>query len=263
MRSIRRKIKGVLSVAETLRLSAAELAAKREQGYLLPIAGGSAEFPYNLNELLGGAARVLYAPIGTTDSAKPADVFLQKSPYTPGTGYVDFGSTKESFTYNRSFETTGQEIQQQTGAVYEAITSNTRQATVSIAGINETNLQIIEQQATAPGTLSVVTGAAPQLAYKETQVGTVTSFVRYRFAFVAMRDQSAGVVNEITPAKARGRFVVFYAAQASVSADQASLELAKGSLAAIPVTFTFFPDSTKTAGEEYGDWWFEPAGTQT
>jgi hypothetical protein len=52
--------------------------------------------------------------------------------------------------------------------------------------------------------------------------------------------------------------------QGQMAADDASLEFGKGSLAAAGVSFTLFPDDTVTLAEEnYGQWFFEDAGTIT
>ena len=51
--------------------------------------------------------------------------------------------------------------------------------------------------------------------------------------------------------------------QAQMSADEVELEMDKGALSAMNVTFTLFPDSVPAMGEEYGAWFDEQAGTIT
>lgn len=60
-------------------------------------------FPYDLNHLLGGATRVLYAPITADVPDGPSDIFQQTYPYNPiGGAYVaaDVASGAGSFTVN-------------------------------------------------------------------------------------------------------------------------------------------------------------------
>jgi hypothetical protein len=52
----------------------------------MPVTGA---FPYELNNVLGGAARVLWAPIGASVPTGPKDIFSQVFPYNPqGGAYI-------------------------------------------------------------------------------------------------------------------------------------------------------------------------------
>lgn len=218
-----------------------------------------AVFPYDLNTLLGGAARVMYAPAASVAvPVDPDDIFAQKDPYTKRTGWENFGATKDSFTYNTGLEKSGFDIQNATGVVLEDVTSITRSVTVSVANIDKDILPIIEN---ASSVGSVAAQAGVMSAYDEVNTGNFTSVTRYRIAFVAQRHKASGGVVEGGAVGTRGRFVVGVGLLAEISADDRALELAKGELSAIPVTFTFFPDETQTTGEEFGRWWFERAGT--
>ena len=87
-------------------------------------------FPYDIDNLLGGAVRILFADL--EEASPPAipdsidDVVAMSYPYAPKTGWLDLGATKESFTYSRGFETEGWEIQQEQGNVIEEVTSISR-----------------------------------------------------------------------------------------------------------------------------------------
>src|SRR4051794_35345320 len=102
-------------------------------------------FPYDIDNLLGGAVRVLYAPTTAALPADISDVIDMTTPYAPVTPWKDFGATKESFTYTRGFDTEGLEIQQVPGAILEDITDLSRTITVSVAELRDELLQIMEQ----------------------------------------------------------------------------------------------------------------------
>jgi len=219
-----------------------------------------APFPYDITNLLGGAVRILYGPAaGATPVAVPADmseVFDMEEPYAAVAPWVDLGATKESFTYNRGFDTSGYEIQQVAGNVIEEITDITRSIEISFADLRPEHLRMIEN-APAVDDVVAVAGASAQ---KRIGFGSFSSPVQYRFAFVSMRPRQAGVVTETTD-KERGRFFMGVAYLAQVAADEISFEQAKGELTAAGVTFTMFPEAGQASGEEYGAWYDEQAGT--
>jgi len=221
-----------------------------------------APFPYDIDNLLGGAVRILYGKVtGTGAASVPvnmADVFDLVSPYAAKTNWTDLGATKESFSYSRSFDTSGYEIQQVSGNVIEEITDISRSVEISFADFRPEHLRMMEN---APNIASVV-AAANKSAQKKIAFGTFSSPEQYRFAFVAQRPKQAGIVTEPgAPGKERGRFFmgVIYAGQ--VSADELTFEQAKGELTAAGVTFTAFPVSGQPTGEEFGAWYDEQAGT--
>lgn len=215
-------------------------------------------FPYDINNLLGGAARVLITPFsGSTVPTSPADVFAQVSPYAAKAPWVDIGATKDAFQYGRNIAVGGYEIQQVQGNVIEEITSVARTVQVSLAEIGPAGLELIEQQPTT----AAIAAAAGSSAYTALPFGTISDLERYRVAFVARRSQASGLVVEGAGGLSRGRFVVGVGYNVAVSADNVQLGLAKGELSAAQVTFAFFPDPTETSGEEYGSWYDEADGT--
>ena len=222
-----------------------------------------APFPYDINNLLGGAVRILYTKIdGTGDTALPGvngieTVIEMESPYDAVTGWTDLGATKESFTYSRSFDTSGYEIQQVAGNVIEELTDLERTIEVSLADFRPEHLQMIEN---APS-VGDVASAAGRSAQKVVKFGSFASIQRYRFAFIAMRPKQAGIVTESDGTTTRGRFFMGIANSAQIAADEVSFEQAKGELSAAGVTFTLFPEPGEANGQEFGAWYDELAGT--
>jgi hypothetical protein len=217
-------------------------------------------FPYDIENLLGGRVRILYALPAEPVPASINDVILMESPYTAQTGWTDLGATRDSFTYTRGFDVEGWEIQQVPGNVIEEVTEITRTIEVSFADLRPEHLAMIEGQTAAPGNVTAVAGASAQ---KVVKFGSFSSLERRRFAFIAQRPLAAGIVVESGPAIERGRFFMGVAYQAQLSADEAELEQDKGALTAAGVTFTMFPDTDEVQGDEYGAWFDETAGTIT
>jgi hypothetical protein len=219
-------------------------------------------FPYNIDNLLGGAVRILFAdPTADDDPGVPAsiaDVIDMKTPYAPKVGWTDLGATKESFNYHRAFEVEGWEIQQLAGNVVQEITSITRTIELSVAEFRPETLVMIEN---APA-IADVAAAAGKSAQKRVGFGNFQSLQRYRWAFISRRSKASGLVSEAAAPGSlqRGRFFMGVLYQAQVSADDLTVEQAKGALTASGITFTSFPEPTEPEGEEYGAWYDEQAG---
>lgn len=219
-------------------------------------------FPYDIDSLLGGAVRVLYAKADGTaaDPGVPgsiADVIAMKAPYAALPNWKDVGATKESFTYTRGFASEGYEIQQVAGNVLEEITSSTRTIEVSFAEFRPEILQLIEG-APSVADVAAIAGASAQ---KKVSFGAIRSLDRYRFAFISRRSKQSGVVHEVAADPGRGRFFMGTVYSAQLAADDVSMEQAKGSLTASGVSWTCFPEEGEPEGEEYGAWFDELAGT--
>lgn len=213
-------------------------------------------FPYNIDNLIGGAVRVLYAPIDQALPVSIAEVIDMESPYDPATGWIDFGATKESFTYSRGFDTAGYEIQQVQGAVLEEVTDITRTIGLSLAELVPETLAIFEEA----GAPAAVVAAAGVSAQERVEFGSFSSTTSYRVAFVARRHKSSGIVVESTDVE-RGRFLMGVGYHCSITAEDVSFEGAKGELTAVGLTFKLFPESGQVTGKEYGCWLDEAAGT--
>lgn len=216
-------------------------------------------FPYNVDNLLGGAVRILYAPTTVAIPDSIDDVIAMVSPYAPKTGWIDFGATKEAFSYSRSFDTAGYEIQQVPGAILEDITDLTRQVSVSVAELTPETLAIIEQ-----GTIATDVAAAAGIGAQDVvKFGSFLSVDQYRIAFISRRHKGSGLVTEPDGTTTRGRFVMGVGYRCQMTADEVSLEGTKGELSAAALTFKFFPESGQTYGQEFGAWFMEAAGTIT
>jgi sucrose-6-phosphate hydrolase SacC (GH32 family) len=209
-------------------------------------------FPYNVDNLLGGAVRILYAPVSVAIPASIADVIDTVAPYAPKTGWIDFGATKEAFSYSRAFDVSGYEIQQVPGAVLEDITDLTRTVTLSVAELTDKTLQILEEGTIATD-VATGTGLGAQDVVK---FGSFLSVTQYRVAFISRRHKGSGTVNEGSGVL-RGRFFMGAGYRCQMTADEVSLEGTKGELAAASLTFKFFPESGETSGQEYGAWFME------
>lgn len=221
-----------------------------------------APFPYDIENLLSGGVSIYYSKLtGTGDVAIPAkigDVIDVQAPYAPKTGWTALGATKETFTYNRGFDTEGLEIQQVSGAILEEVTDIARSITVSMAEFNPFGFQLMEN---APS-VATIAASAMNSAQKRIAFGNFASVQRYRFAFLSRRPIASGLVTETT-GKTRGRFVLGVAYQAQLQADDIDMEQGKGELTASGLAFTLF-NETKVAqpeGQEAGSWFLEDPGT--
>ena len=213
-------------------------------------------FPYNIDNLLGGAVRILIAPTTEAIPASIDDVIDMVSPYAPKTGWTDIGATRDSFTYTRGFDVSGWEIQQAAGNIIEEVTSITRHVALSLAEFRQDILQLVEESQ-ATGTVAAAAGVGSQ---KVVKFGSFTSLGRHRIAFIARKSRASGEVTEPGGgALKRGAFVMGVGYSCQISADDAEIEFDKGNLAAAGVGFTFFPEGGQTQGQEYGSWFIEDA----
>jgi hypothetical protein len=218
-------------------------------------------FPYDIANLLGGAVRILYAdPETVAVPGDISDVIDMQSPYASQTGWTDLGATRDAFSYSRSFDTEGYEIQQVAGNVIEELTDITRSIEISFADFRPEHLKMIENAPNIDTIGPVAHATDPASEQKRIGFGSFSSIEQYRFAFIAKRPKQAGVVVEGDLTE-RGRFFMGVANLAQIAADEVSFEQEKGTLTAAGVTFTLFPDSTEAEGEEYGAWFDELAGT--
>jgi hypothetical protein len=213
---------------------------------MAPVTGA---FPYDIDNLLGGAVRVLYAPVTATLPDDIADVIDMTTPYAAKTPWVDFGATKESFTYTRGFDTEGLEIQQVPGAILEDITDLSRTITVSVAELRPEMLAIVEQGTIATD-VAAGTGSGAQDIVK---FGAFNSITQYRVAWVSRRHQGSGTVYE-SASLTRGRFFMGVGYRCQITADEIEYEGAKGELTGLSLSFKLFPEPGQVFGQEYGLW---------
>ena len=217
-------------------------------------------FPHNIQNLIAGPIRVLYAPIAQALPVGLDDIIDLTDPYDPVTGWEDVGATTDESEYSLDMESEGYEIQQTTAIVAEKITQTNRTTTVPMAEFTP-ELTKLAEEAKEITTIAAAAGASAQ---KAVDVGGIDSLTRYRFAFVAMRDQGFG--NLVTEPGAgsvqRGAFVGFCAYSASIAAEEQSLSIDRENLSAREVTFAFYPDGAVVDPRKaVGRWFFEDAGT--
>src|SRR4051812_37377619 len=120
--------------------------------------------PYDEAGALTGPARGLYAP---TTTGGPVDIWGiipaerdGSGEYPAKSGWFDFGLAADAPSYSHSRDSSGLEYQQPSGALFQAITSITRQMTVQVAHIDEKTLQIVENA----GAASSIAAAAHESA---------------------------------------------------------------------------------------------------
>jgi hypothetical protein len=211
-------------------------------------------FPYDIDNLLGGAVRVLFAPPTAPLPADIGDVIDMTTPYAPVTPWKDFGATKEGFTYNRGFDTAGFEIQQVPGAILEDITDLSRSITVSVAELRDDLIAMVEQ-----GTIGTDVAAGTGYGAQDiVKFGSFNSVTQYRIAWVSKRHQGSGTVAE-SGSVTRGRFFMGVGYRCQITADEIEWAGAKGELTGLGLSFKLFPEPGQLYGQEYGLWASEQA----
>jgi len=215
--------------------------------------------PYDVNNLLAGAARVFISD----DTPLPAvpvdlsDIQDLTEPYAAQTGWLDVGATTDASAYSRDMTSQEYTIEQTNTPVLEDITEVTRTLRVTIGEIKPEHLQLVEESSS----IVTIAAAAGKSAQKQVEFGTIGSLTRRRVAFVGQRNKASGVVQEPASGPARGRFVALVLYQAQISAEAAEVSLVKWNLASVPVTFKSYPEDGLTSGQEFGSWFLEEAGT--
>lgn len=225
----------------------------------------SSLFPNNTGRLVDGPVRALYGRVsGASPAALPtniADIITMIGPYTPKTGWLDFGATTDAASYGRGMDQASYEIQQEQAAVLTKVSAVNRSFTLPIAEINETTMQLIEEG----GAITAIAAAAGKGAQQKAPFGNIASLTRYRVAFIAMRDPGlAGLVTEpataTPPSGTRGPFVCTVGYQVALAAADSNMDIVRGTLSARAVTFTMFPDpAVAVAAENMGAFFFEAA----
>jgi hypothetical protein len=217
--------------------------------------------PYDVNNLLAGAARVLISDTSPVPAlpANLADIVDLTDPYAPATGWIDIGATTDASAYSRDMTEQDYTIEQTNAPVLTDITEVTRTLRCTVGEITPEHLQIIEEAA-AIGTLAAATGKSAQ---KQVKFGTIGSLTRRRVAFVGQRNKASGTVDEPASGPTRGRFVALCLYNAQISAEAAEVSLGKGNLASVPITFKAYPEDGEASGSEFGTWFLEDAGAIT
>lgn len=219
--------------------------------------------PYDINNLLAGAARCVITDDSVALPAIPAkinDVINLKSVssnYGPKTGFLDVGATADASAYTRDLAASEYRIEQTGGPVFQDITETNRSLRINMAELKPEWLKIMEEGA-AITTVAAVAGT--NTAQKAVKFGTVVELTKRRVCFIGRRPKAAGLVDE-GAGVTRGRFVMLVLYNVNITADAAEISLGKGNLASMPITFRAFPEDGQPSGQEFGTWLDEQAGT--
>lgn len=199
--------------------------------------------------LLVGGARVLIAETTEPVPDHIDDIIDLQTPYTAQSGWTDIGYSAGASQVARAFDKTQIEVEQETSPVFETVGSVTYSASINFAEISPGNISKFW-----PGNAAT----DPGQDIKAVGFGSFNDLTRYRLAIIGLRPE-ADTVTE-SPGVTRPRIVACVLKSVEIAGDQLAIAVAKGSLVAPDVSFTAFPISGQTAGEEVGVWFFEKAG---
>lgn len=218
--------------------------------------------PYDEAGALSGPARILFAP---TTVAVPTDIFAVvpavadvDGEYPALTGWEDFGLTADATTTSHARDSSGLEYQQPVAALFQAITSITRQITVPVAHIDERTLQIMENASAA----TTIAAAAGKSSQKKINVGNYSSVPQWRVVMIAYRPNGAGTVTEPAPSPVGTRppLVARVIPRCTIASDSTELSIGRGDPSSMPIVFTAESEPTAPSGGEHGYWITEDAG---
>lgn len=214
--------------------------------------------------LIGSAARTVVAR--TSDIASPwtrVDQIINVTnalSYAAKTNVLDIGSAREGqgSNYSRNIEASEWRVEQVTDALYEDITQIPRSITVQIAEMTAEKLRLLEN---APA-VTAVSAASGYSAATRVDFGSIEQLDRWRVAMIGQFRKGIGRDVVEPDGFVRGAFYAVVLHSATISPSEASLELQKGQLANVPLTFRAFADAsiadtTKAVGWHY----LESAGT--
>lgn len=212
--------------------------------------------PININKLLAGACRVLRAPTTVAVPTDLSSIIALTGAAGPAAGWIDIGATGDSSSYERELESEDYEVEQRSGVVLSEITGTQRTFTTTFSEITPEHLQIVEE---APVVATVAAGVNKS-SQKVVRGGSVDDLSRHRISFIARRKKSQALVTEPGGAT-RGAYVAGVLYNTSLTADSVEIEMAKGSLAGLEVSFQAFPDPVAPAGGDVVMWIEEQPGT--
>ena len=233
---------------------------------------------YNIANLIGSGARVLYAdstwalPVsGGAPTIKLSDIITLVGPdYAPKAGWNDLGAAREGqgAQYERNIEETEQSLEQATGAVFTDITDTPRSITMQMAEMSPDNVRKFLENAPASRAVAAAPGAGTAGTSAQTGVdfGSFENLSRYRVAIIGQRRKGTGadVTETGNAGNVRGAFVGVVLFSATIAAENAQYELQKGQIANVAVQMRAMPESTVTDSlRDRGVWLFENTGNQT
>lgn len=217
---------------------------------------------HDINKLAVGPSRVVYAPTSVAVPKKLHEIvelINEAGVYKLADDWIDFGAAPEGdgAGYSRGFETESLGIEQATGAIFTDITDVNRSISLNIAEIDPVNMKIVEGTSIATETIAKAKGSSAQ---ERVPIGSVTEFDQYRVAILFQRKKQSGVVKEPDGTE-RGRLGAVVLNRCQISADDAEIEVTKGSLLSAALTLEGFPEPGEPGEKAYGGWIFESAGT--
>lgn len=215
--------------------------------------------PYDLNNLIGGGARVVLSDDDVAFPAIPPDlsaVIDLVEPYATKAGWVDVGATTEGSNYSRGIDTDGYEIEQSSGLIFEEVTEITRQLSLTMGELRPDLLKVFENAAAVDD----IAAGVLKSAQKAVKFGAFSALDVRRVVLIGQRNKKSGVVTEGAGGLERGRFLAVSLYSVTLAAEEEELEAAKGSLWGLPLTLTAFPEDGQPQGEEYGQWLDEQSG---
>ena len=215
-------------------------------------------FPYDINKIAQGPARVLYTPTTTTLPTKLSMLFLQKAPYTVATNWLNAGATTGPTVVGRNFTTAGLNIQQDTSPILEEISEVTRTVTIPIAQLDSAMLDILEESG---GVTTVAAGAGVDAPQTKVPFGSIVDLGTYRVAVVWRFKKSQGIVVEPTTLLERGRIAAWVGYNMKLTADNVQVSIGENEIVGGSLAFKAESDAAVTAeGTEQGFWIYETAG---
>lgn len=227
-------------------------------------------FKYNIEDLIGSGARVLFADstftlpvtagaptLGIDDIITPTNA----GNYAPKTGWTDLGSAREGqgSNYGRNITASEWRIEQATAMVAQDITDVPRTITAQIAEMNPANLQLFED---APGTRAIA-AAAGKPAQTAVDFGSIESLSHYTVAILGQFRKGVGKDVTELDGTIRGAFLAVCLFSATISPTNTTFELQKGQLANVSLEFTGFPHQSVTDGTRAVGAWIQETGPQT
>lgn len=215
-------------------------------------------FPYDPDHALGGRARILFGTPGDGTGgtvAVPTSFYDVVNPMTlvKMGSWFELGLTTDATNFAHARDGEGLEYQQ-TGELFQEITSISRTLTVPIGAINSQTLAMVENSSLT----STVAAAANKPAYDLVKFGSYTALKSYRFAFVAYRPSGTSPV--IAPAgttfpggsNQRSSMVATVLPLASLALEETEEEYEAGSPVGMEAQFRTVPVPGLPVGAEHG-----------
>lgn len=210
-----------------------------------------------------GPARLIVAP---STAPVPTDPYVAMKPVADAQGFYptltpwrDTGLSVDAPTWSRSRETTGLEFQQVKGTLFDRVTSDTRTLTASIAGINASNLALIE--GINESDITEIATSAGKPAATKVPFGTGGGLKTIRG--IVMFERGDDVAPVIEPGGATRPPALYYVVptlQLSAEEDN-EFEVASGEAVATSVSFKQLPTPGLPRGLQHGFWYLEKPGS--